>query len=355
MSLAAGELLPITRADVDRLANREKLEIAQRQVADLVAERRTTITSAGEADALRRELGVLIKAFHAKRIPAKECQAEERRYELLIGKLLGRAKRGRPRKSSSDEDFVLLHDQYRADFRAMAEAEEVVEELLANGKTDRKPIVRTIRHLLEKNARESAKISLPQHEFVVSACRELQIEPGSVDVVITDPPYPREHLAAYSELSEFAASALRDGGLCVALAGQSYLPEVLGRLGEHLRYHWLGAYLMPGGQSSGNRGRGVNAFWKPVCIFAKGKFTGSFGDVVRSKTNDNDAGWMHEWGQSESGMLDLVEHFSRPGDLIADPFLGSGTIALVALLSGRRFIGADIDEAHVESARLRIG
>ena len=45
---------------------------------------------------------------------------------------------------------------------------------------------------------------------------------------------------------------------------------------------------------------------------------------------------------------------SRPGDLVLDPFLGSGTTGLVALAMGRRFIGCEIHPDYVEMARRRI-
>jgi DNA modification methylase len=35
----------------------------------------------------------------------------------------------------------------------------------------------------------------------------------------------------------------------------------------------------------------------------------------------------------------LVRTYTRPGDLVCDPFLGSGTTAEACLLEGRRFIG----------------
>jgi adenine-specific DNA-methyltransferase len=57
--------------------------------------------------------------------------------------------------------------------------------------------------------------------------------------------------------------------------------------------------------------------------------------------------------------LAMIEHIikasSREGDLIFDPFMGSGTSALAAQRLGREFIGCDIDERWVESARRRMG
>jgi site-specific DNA-methyltransferase (adenine-specific) len=51
----------------------------------------------------------------------------------------------------------------------------------------------------------------------------------------------------------------------------------------------------------------------------------------------------------------LVTLFSRPGDLVLDPFTGSGTTGVAATLLKRRFIGCDTDEESVETARKRIG
>jgi site-specific DNA-methyltransferase (cytosine-N4-specific) len=45
---------------------------------------------------------------------------------------------------------------------------------------------------------------------------------------------------------------------------------------------------------------------------------------------------------------------SRPGDLVLDPFVGSGTTALVAGLQGRRFLGIELNPDYTEMARQRL-
>lgn len=45
---------------------------------------------------------------------------------------------------------------------------------------------------------------------------------------------------------------------------------------------------------------------------------------------------------------------SRVGDVVLDPFIGSGTTAVVAKKSGRRFLGCDISPEYVEMAMRRI-
>jgi len=45
---------------------------------------------------------------------------------------------------------------------------------------------------------------------------------------------------------------------------------------------------------------------------------------------------------------------SEPGDLVLDPFLGSGTTAEVALRMGRRFLGIELNPEYVEIVRRRL-
>jgi site-specific DNA-methyltransferase (adenine-specific) len=50
----------------------------------------------------------------------------------------------------------------------------------------------------------------------------------------------------------------------------------------------------------------------------------------------------------------LVHLLSFPGDVVLDPFMGSGTTGVAALKAGRRFVGVDISEAYVGSAGRRL-
>jgi hypothetical protein len=53
-------------------------------------------------------------------------------------------------------------------------------------------------------------------------------------------------------------------------------------------------------------------------------------------------------------MLELVDHFTEPGDLVLDPFAGSGTTGVACIRRGRRFLGAELDAdvAAIATARL---
>ncbi len=45
---------------------------------------------------------------------------------------------------------------------------------------------------------------------------------------------------------------------------------------------------------------------------------------------------------------------SAPGDLVLDPFAGSGTVGVVALRHGRRFVGCELNPDYVAMARRRV-
>ena len=51
---------------------------------------------------------------------------------------------------------------------------------------------------------------------------------------------------------------------------------------------------------------------------------------------------------------DLIKKHSNEGDLVVDPFLGSGTTAVAAMTHKRLFAGCDIDHTYTKQARQRI-
>jgi DNA modification methylase len=52
--------------------------------------------------------------------------------------------------------------------------------------------------------------------------------------------------------------------------------------------------------------------------------------------------------------LRLIELYTYAGDLVLDPFLGSGSAAVAAVRAGRRYAGYDIDPEYVAIARARV-
>ena len=50
----------------------------------------------------------------------------------------------------------------------------------------------------------------------------------------------------------------------------------------------------------------------------------------------------------------LVKQSSQPGDVVADPFMGSGSVGVAALRLGRRFIGTDLNPEAVRLSAQRL-
>lgn len=60
-------------------------------------------------------------------------------------------------------------------------------------------------------------------------------------------------------------------------------------------------------------------------------------------------------GQKQTNIMRaIVRDYSKPGDLICDPFAGTGTTLLAAITEGRKAIGSEIDEKTYNLAKKRL-
>ncbi len=181
-----------------------------------------------------------------------------------------------------------------------------------------------------------------------------EIEPGSVDLIISDPPYPAESLPLWSDLAQVAAKLLKPQGVLVALTGQIYLPEVLARLGEHLSYGWTYCQPLPG-QQSRIMGRHVMQSWKPWVTFTNGQWPSGridwHPDMLDPSYRAKD---QYRWQQDPNPTLLLIDALSDEGSLIVDPFTGTGSYGIAALQMGRKFIGVELDSDRFNGAAERL-
>ena len=183
--------------------------------------------------------------------------------------------------------------------------------------------------------------------------RTFDLPEQSVDLVLTDPPYTNEALPLFSDLGGFCARVLRPGRLLVCYVGKLALPEEIERLGEHLRYVWSGAVFQPG-RHTAIRVHRFRAAYRQVLFFSAGPYEprGWVQDTVLSTTVP--AKDLHPWQQALEPFTRLVEHCSRPGEVVCDPFVGSGTTGVAALRAGRQFVGGDIDPRAVSTTVTRL-
>lgn len=233
------------------------------------------------------------------------------------------------------------------------------------------------------------------------------MEGGSVDLTVTSPPY--DNLRDYGK--GFDANAFdwhpiikelyrvtAVGGVVVWVVADATINgsetgtsfrQALWAMECGFRLHDTMIY-----QQAGTGAKGSNlAYWQSfeyMFVFAKGKpktvnriadkkttpkrNTGGSKYTNRAKGNGYNTGeygirsniWRYQTGNNgddqtshlapfpEALANDHIISWSNPGDLVFDPFLGSGTTGKMAIKNGRKFIGCDIEAEYVEIARQRI-
>ncbi len=72
------------------------------------------------------------------------------------------------------------------------------------------------------------------------------------------------------------------------------------------------------------------------------------------RLRDQDGHKAHSTQKPEALLHRAILAATRPGDVVLDPFLGSGTTAAVAKRLGRRYIGIERDEGYAKLARDRL-
>ena len=53
-------------------------------------------------------------------------------------------------------------------------------------------------------------------------------------------------------------------------------------------------------------------------------------------------------------LVQLIRFFTKPGDIVVDPTIGSGSTAVACILTGRQFLGFELNPEYIEIAQQRI-
>lgn len=205
-------------------------------------------------------------------------------------------------------------------------------------------------------------MSLPapyyEHKGIViyhGDCREILPHLPKVDLVLTDPPYPKEYDHVWDVFRDLVPDAMADNSFLCTLLGHYQLPRVVSCCGNRLDYYW--AACLPNTMCPLMHGFKVKVNWKPALIYRKGNAQprGIWRDKFGSRASDNAAAKAgHVWGQAYGFMAEPLVAFSSPGETVLDPFMGGGTTLMVAKDHGRRAIGIEICEAHCETSAKRL-
>lgn len=220
--------------------------------------------------------------------------------------------------------------------------------------------------------------------LLLGDCRQILPSLGTIDHVITDPPYerimhdtkssrrralrtdggPELHPLDFAPIDEIRAEVVE---ICARQARGWLLafctPEGVGRWADAInsssaRYKRACVWVKPDAAPQMNGqgpAMGAENFVAAWCGsgFSRWNGGGKRG-VYTHLTNGPTRHGTHPAEKPVSLMAELVRDFTNPGDLICDPFMGSGTTGVAAAKAGRVFIGVEIDERYFEIAEKRI-
>ena len=208
--------------------------------------------------------------------------------------------------------------------------------------------------------------ALPRNTVLEGDCIALMhtFPARSVDFVLTDPPYLVNYrdragrTVANDNDSAWLAPAfaevarvLKDDSLCVSFYGWQATDQFMTA--------WRNAGLRPVGhlvfcKRYASSSRFTAAHHEAAYILAKGRPAlpeAPLSDVIAFPYSGNR---LHPTQKPIAALKPIIEAFTRPGELVMDPFAGSGSTLVAAQDTGRDFLGIEIDAAHVATAFARL-
>ncbi|MYI68601.1 MAG: site-specific DNA-methyltransferase [Boseongicola sp. SB0673_bin_14] len=222
------------------------------------------------------------------------------------------------------------------------------------------------------------------------------IPDDSIHLMVTSPPYnaKKEYdedlsLAEYRELlyavfAETYKKLVTGGRACINIANlgrkpyiplHSYIIEDMLAIGYHMRGEIIWDKASSAGSSTawGSWLSAANTVLRDVheyiLVFSKDSFSRKRDDKENSISKADFLEWTKSvWTFSavsakrighpapfpEELPHRLIQLYTFVGDVVLDPFCGSGTTCLSALKSGRHYIGYDIEAKYIELANERI-
>lgn len=221
--------------------------------------------------------------------------------------------------------------------------------------------------------------NIPQEyidQIITGDAKELakKIPESSVDLIFCDPIY--QNIADYAWLAETALRVLKPKGLVLSWCSKPKLGRCQLAMEEAgLTYVYTLDYTV---QAKTFRMRWYNLFcWTTPCLWFQRPGEASrprrwipdtFIDTIilddepveiRSVLSDtfiSTAGpsGAYVWNKNLNVLLAWLDVFCPPGGTVYDPFTGSGSIPIVAKMTGRHFYASEILPDVAEGARMRL-
>jgi 16S rRNA G966 N2-methylase RsmD len=242
------------------------------------------------------------------------------------------------------------------------EQKYVVKRVLEKGETVKEAIEELERKKRLEKSREKRKeleklekeLELQDIKILLGDMRVLikDVPDESVDLIFTDLPYATKYFELYSVLASEGARILKPGGFLITLVGNFMFPELIEEFGKYLKYYWIAGVYLSEGHKIDFAGWNILSKWRPILIYYKPPLRKiSFMDFLLSEKKEKE---YHEWQFTLPESEYFIEKFSLPGDLVLDPFVGTGTFAIACMRKKRRFLGFEVNEENYNIALERI-
>jgi DNA modification methylase len=95
--------------------------------------------------------------------------------------------------------------------------------------------------------------------------------------------------------------------------------------------------------------------WEPHLVYGKNRSELAMHDYFQTRSSYSSGTFNHPCPKPVEWAKWIIERASQTGDLVFDPFFGTGTTGVVAKELGRNFIGVDIDEKYCAESSVRVG
>lgn len=207
---------------------------------------------------------------------------------------------------------------------------------------------------------------LPRNQVLQGDCTEVmrELPAGSVDFILTDPPYITHYrdrsgrTVANDNNAEWLTPAvaqmfrvLKPAAFCVSFYGWNKVDLFMSA--------WRAAGFRPVGHIVFRKHYAssvsfLRAEHEAAYLLAKGNVERPalpVPDVLDWRYTGNR---LHPTQKPVGALTPLIEAFSRPGELVLDPFCGSGSTLVAAYETGRAYIGIELNGAHHRTASRRL-
>jgi site-specific DNA-methyltransferase (adenine-specific) len=208
------------------------------------------------------------------------------------------------------------------------------------------------------------------NEIIKGDCLQVMksIPKNSIDLILTDPPYGdnvaygttnksilnnENPLINCSALIEFYRVLKKNRSVYIFTNWKHYpfLTEFIIRYTKFRIRH-----LIIWKKHNFGLGWAFRHQYEMILVLEKGKpkyNLKDFSDVqIASHINHNQLTHPHE--KPIDLIIKIIDHSSKEGDLILDPFCGSGAICKASQIKNRRFIGIELDEKYVGMAKNKL-